>query len=103
MGAWQSVGIRDFFTAANRSIPGLTVSAHVLRNAVDITLACPLETELAVHNSAGDRVRTLGNGRTVTLVWDGTDNRGADLPAGMYYVAAQTAAGTAMEKIVKPE
>jgi flagellar hook assembly protein FlgD len=55
------------------------------------------KVELAIHNVAGQRVRTLAGGlqspAKYLLEWDGRDDLGRRLPAGVYI--ARLAAGGA--------
>ncbi len=64
---------------------------------------------LSITDSSGAVVKTLALGQTAagdgSIAWDGTDNRGAQLPAGTYNVAVtganadgSTFAGTALVK-----
>ncbi|MEO6463892.1 MAG: FlgD immunoglobulin-like domain containing protein, partial [Candidatus Eisenbacteria bacterium] len=52
---------------------------------------------LAVYDGRGRRVRALHAGPMTAgrhvLAWDGRDDRGADMPAGLYFVRATTAGG----------
>ena len=68
---------------------GATPAPFSSETAIGYSLAVESDVELAVFGVDGRRVRTLERGRRpvgVHLVrWDGTDDRGSALAAGMYY------------------
>jgi hypothetical protein len=59
---------------------------------------------LRIYDVAGRRVRTLDDGHLpagqFARTWDGTDDGGRSLPAGVYFARLKTAALTRSEKIV---
>ncbi|MDZ7372948.1 MAG: M1 family aminopeptidase [candidate division KSB1 bacterium] len=77
--------------------PGTTISFELERSE---------RVEVAVFNLLGQKVRTLVQGRLDvglhTLSWDGRDERGIDLPSGVYFVELRTDGGrVARTKAVK--
>jgi hypothetical protein len=67
------------------------------------TLPAAGRVELAIHDAAGRRVRTLLAADLPAgphaPVWRGDDDAGRPVPAGVYLVALRTAAGTATAKL----
>ena len=65
----------------------------------------PAEGELAVHDLAGRRVRTIYSGAIerglTTITWDGRDERGAELRAGVYLVRFTAAGEAAVARILR--
>ena len=68
---------------------GATPAPFASETAIGFSLAVESDIELAVFGIDGRRVRTLERGHQVVGVhrirWDGTDDRGTPLAAGMYY------------------
>jgi len=60
---------------------------------------------LAVYDGRGRRVRLLHDGPLPagrrTMAWDGRDDRGADVPDGLYFVRATTARGVETMRAVR--
>jgi hypothetical protein len=65
--------------------------------AVEFSLGVPGEVRLTVHDASGRRVRTLADGQraagTGRVEWDGLDDAGRRVAAGVYFVNLE-AAGT---------
>lgn len=63
------------------------------------------EAALVVYDGRGRRVRVVHDGRLGagrrTFTWDGRDERGAEMPAGLYFVRATTAHGDASLRAVR--
>jgi glucose/arabinose dehydrogenase len=63
------------------------------------------EAGLAIYDGRGRRVRVVHDGRLEagrrTFTWDGRDERGAEMPAGLYFVRATTAHGNATLRAVR--
>lgn len=57
--------------------------------------------ELQIHDISGRPVRTLHDAEGSLFLWDGCDNDGNPLPAGMYLVLAKTQDSFATLKVVK--
>lgn len=75
------------------------------RTTVHYTVASRGDVDLLVYNASGRLVRTLIDGvhRDVgshDAVWDGLDDRGRPVAAGVYLLLARTAAGEASSKMV---
>ena len=87
-------GIRRFTVSAGDAIQKLTITnTQVQRNRAtgSITLNCgvsiPAEVTMRLRSTSGKIVRTLGPvkvGAQGTLNWDGRDDQGRNLPAGIY-------------------
>ncbi len=64
-----------------------------------------LTGEVAIYDPAGRRVRTVRRGAMArglsTLTWDGRDDRGAELRAGVYLVRVSAATGSAVARILR--
>jgi len=79
------------------------------RGATSLTLELSRagQADVIVFDAGGRRVRTLLAGRldagSHTLGWDGTDDAGTRVGAGVYFVRARAAEGTARRRIVKVE
>jgi len=60
---------------------------------------------VSLHDASGRLVRTLANGTlsagTHPMSWDGNDDAGRALPAGLYFVAADAAGTHAAGRVVK--
>lgn len=63
-----------------------------------------VEVDISIYGAAGRVVRTLLTGRqspgTVRLPWDGTDEGGRRVPAGLYFCRASWPGGTASARIL---
>jgi hypothetical protein len=91
-------------------VPGVSLAADgrnpsggpaVLR----MTLPARGHVEVTVHDAAGRRLRTLANGSfpagPTRLRWDGRDDGGKRVAAGVYFVSAKTGSGSATRKVVR--
>jgi hypothetical protein len=61
------------------------------------------EAALRVYDARGRKVRALWTGRSLTPVqvsWDGSDDAGGRVPAGIYYASLQSDAGSQTRKVV---
>lgn len=60
---------------------------------------------VSVHDVTGALVRRVADGwhdrGAASFVWDGADERGRDVPAGVYFYRVRTATGTATERVVR--
>ncbi len=73
-----------------------------------VTLRCNLpvagEVGLTIHSPSGRRVRDLFSGRQETVnsayVWDGRDDRGVEMPSGVYLANLRSAQGDAVTRLV---
>jgi hypothetical protein len=71
---------------------------------IEFALASRGEVDLGVYDLSGRRVRSLDRstreaGRHVVR-WDGRDDRGGGLPAGIYFLRASTRAATQTRRLV---
>jgi hypothetical protein len=64
---------------------------------IPYTINQPATIELSVFNTLGQKVRTLVDGQVApgnhTIIWNGTDNAGNDVGAGVYYCRMMTPEG----------
>ncbi|HZM15727.1 MAG TPA: Ig-like domain-containing protein [Candidatus Krumholzibacteria bacterium] len=71
---------------------------------VDYGLAQSERAEIILYNARGQRVRTLASERQSAgrklLFWDGTDARGARVPAGIYFLRSILGPRTETRKVV---
>jgi flagellar hook assembly protein FlgD len=62
------------------------------------------DVSLAIYNLLGQRVRTLVRGKeqsgSVTVIWDGKDDRGGDLSSGIYFCRLQAGESSQTKKLV---
>ena len=72
---------------------------------VRLEMGAPGMLEAQVLDVAGRRVRTLERGQRAAgahvLEWDGRDERGAAIVAGVYYLRVRTGGGTQVRRIVR--
>ncbi len=72
-----------------------------------LELDAPGQTEVAVFDAGGRRVRTLLSGGLEPgrhlVAWDGMDDRGGRAGAGVYFVRARVANGGATRRVVRVE
>ena len=104
------VGVDDPFAGG---IPGGPARARALpnpsRGGVTFSHTRPLagDWEIGIFDVRGRRVRALGrgtapsSGETVTRSWDGRDEAGAAVPAGVYFYVLRDGAGLLREKVVR--
>ncbi len=84
---------------------GLRAQPSLLRGAVRIIMS-PMSggsTSIEIVNSTGRVVRGLRPGRESSVVWDGTDESGRDVPKGVYFVTLRTPELVERVKVVKVE
>jgi hypothetical protein len=84
-----------------------TARPSLARGRTMIRYQIPTEghVSLSVYDPSGSLVRTLVSspmqpGRH-SVRWDGTDSRGRELPAGVYFIRLETAGGAREQKVVK--
>jgi len=86
---------------------GVRVAPNPARGPATIRFDLPQAgpVRLSVFNAAGRLVRRLESGvrpaGSHVAVWDGYDDRGAPLPAGIYFAALDTPGGATSSKIVR--
>lgn len=92
---------------ADQPTRALSLAPNPFSGATTITLAPPTPgtAAVAIHDPAGRTVRILSNGRSlpdgrVALDWDGTDDAGRSLPAGIYFARPISAEGGLVRAIV---
>jgi hypothetical protein len=94
------------------SLPTGVLAYPVPYSAGELTIAfatvtvggAPVESEVAIYDVAGRRVKTVARGRFADAVgvvkWDGRDNNGAPVASGIYFVRVTTAQSTHVRKLV---
>lgn len=74
------------------------------RTTISFTTPAADRTRVTVHDPRGRRVRTLRDGAAAagrnSVAWDGRDDGGRALPAGLYLVRVQQAQETAVVRVV---
>ncbi len=97
------VGIEESRQSASRSSL-VTVSSNPFRRQLAINLARLMDTDLClrVFDISGACVRTLINGKVTRGVayWDGRDAAGHVLPAGVYFLKAETSQAAETQKLI---
>lgn len=84
----------------------LSVSPNPAARSVEIRYVVPASSELdlSVYDPAGRRVRTLHAGSQTAgehvTTWNGTDESGRPVPAGVFFTRLRTADGTWTQKVV---
>lgn len=81
---------------------GMTgIQVHVAGAPTDPTV----QGEVVIHDLTGRRIRTIHRGTLVrgltTLTWDGRDEGGAELKAGVYVARFTTADGAAIARLIR--
>lgn len=73
--------------------------------ALSYQLPARQHVKVSVYNVAGQRVRTLWDGAqeagTHSVTWDGRDDTGKHVSAGVYFSALETEAGTLSKKMIR--
>ena len=82
------------------------VSPNPVSDKATIRWQAPIEAHvsLSVHNTAGQLVRMLADGRTKlgahSVTWDSKDSRGRHVPASVYFYRLDTPGFRAVKKAV---
>jgi hypothetical protein len=100
------VGVKQQEPVRVPAVARLTASPNPFLGQTRIRLsAAPVQgTELAVFGADGRQVRRLAiAGQRPGVVWDGRDDAGKKLPAGVYYVRAPGVRSVVPDKLVKVE
>ncbi|NNE43820.1 MAG: hypothetical protein HKN12_06410 [Gemmatimonadetes bacterium] len=94
-----SAGTPSWSLGPVRPQPGLRTQTLVLRT------PGPMTADISVHNVVGHRVRTLHRGMIPAgdreLAWDGRDERGRRVGAGMYWIRVSDGRTTVTRKSVR--
>ncbi len=89
-------------------LPGAVFALSVFPNPfnpvtrLDYTIAGPGHLNLKIYNLRGELVRTLIDGRVRTsghVMWDGTDNGGAQVSSGVYFSEARMGTEILVHKV----
>lgn len=71
---------------------------------IDLDLPAGAMVRVSIHDAAGRRVRTLASGAlplgSHRLTWDGRDDAGTSVPAGVYFVQSELGASKLSRKLV---
>lgn len=108
LGEWPA-GDHAHLPDSPRTLTTLSVGPNPARGpcVFRLTLAREGDASLAVHDAAGRLVRTLSHGWSPagsrTLVWDGRDDAGRTLSAGIYFARLRTVDGNVVAKIALTE
>ncbi len=100
MGAYEwnpTVGTEEHQTRnAKRQTPNLKVSPNPFtgQTAITVLMQKAADIDITIYNIAGLRIKTLMQGNqpagTCTLFWNGTDENGTFVPAGVYIAVLKT-------------
>ena len=94
----STVVASEFFEINN----GLLVYPNPFSSGVTIQLLHKYEKlSVSVYNQSGDCVRTLEMQNTTDIFWDGSNNNGSNLPAGIYFMKVNTNSQSTFIKLVK--
>lgn len=87
--------------ASPRATASVVPNPFTDRAAILVHAACK---SAAVYNSSGRLVRSFGHSQFVSrqssIVWDGADDAGRPLPAGVYTCVVETARGNSAQRLV---
>lgn len=109
-GLWSSVFPHDYLSTHDANFP----SAHTLAQnypnpfnpstTINYSLASDSQVEIDVYDLKGRRVQELHQGLTLagyhTLEWNGQDELGNSVPAGVYFCRLKTQTGSSTIKMV---
>lgn len=99
-------GVAEESTELERALVLYSLAPNPFSRSTVISCAVPRgagEVEVSIYSAAGRRVRTLvdrGAGDLRRLVWDGRDEHGQDVAAGVYLIRAATGMEIASGKLV---
>jgi flagellar hook assembly protein FlgD len=88
------------------TILGIHATPNPFTGSVALRIAGPRATaaRILIFNAAGRLVRTPWKGtltgRAFTVSWDGRDESGREVPAGVYLIRAQGTSGSAVRRLV---
>ncbi len=88
------------WTSGRRPPPAVTRGSTTL----SLELTASARATIVVYDAAGRRVRVLADGElgagTHAIAWDGRDQRGAAVPAGVYFVRASAGDARREQRLV---
>lgn len=109
-GGYYSVGFPPSVSSAQDAAPsasaGLRAAPNPTSDEASISFSLPSAGPVQVRffDASGRLVRTLLDGELpagpMSLTWDGRDDRGEDMPAGVYFSRVETAVGTIAGRVV---
>jgi hypothetical protein len=99
------LGIHDTETNPPLKAISLNISPNPFSRLVQINYQIPYNQEIfsiMIYDASGRSVREFNSTpiQSNSLIWDGTDEKGLDVPAGIYFVRLASAETEAIEKIV---
>lgn len=106
---WQHVGIEEH-DAAIPTAAALSANPNPFTSAT--TIRCTMQDagytihdiSICVYDAMGRQVKSLDHASWIvdheSVVWDGTDDSGKRLPAGIYFARIDSASGTRSQKLV---
>jgi len=100
--AGTSAGVATFLAPVS---PNPVLRGSVFRYSVgaDLTPHGPVEVSLALYDTQGRKVRVLRNGRDgageYLLTWDGADQGGIPVPAGVYFARFRAGPWTQVSRV----
>ncbi|GAH52318.1 unnamed protein product, partial [marine sediment metagenome] len=78
--------------------------SRVNRTLIEYVIPVQSNVNIMIYNSLGQNIETLVNRRkragTYTVVWDGSDNFGKKVPAGVYFITFETEENKQTEKLL---
>jgi flagellar hook assembly protein FlgD len=82
--------------------PSLSAAPNPFTRGVELTLGGAGSFDrLEVLDLAGRRVRSFSVQGSSTILWDGHDDQGEEMPAGVYLVRIHGASNTITRRVVK--
>ena len=107
-GFWKTKAASPLLVAISESAslaPGLSIQPNPFSAEVAVDITTPSEHELAVTvlNFLGQPVKRLYKGAVagkIRLSWNGCDGKGRPLPAGLYFIRAQSEAGASTRRVM---
>jgi hypothetical protein len=92
--AWSLTDAPDLGTSLGLELSPAAPNPFNPRTCIAFTLPAAERVRVTVHDAAGRRVATLVNGERAAgrheLVWNGENERGATLPAGVYIIRMES-------------
>jgi hypothetical protein len=98
--------VEETFYGIDRNMEPLRAAPNPFRSGVTIRFSLPEsgETILRVYNSNGTLVRTLADGvlrsGSHAFEWDGRNDRGTRMPAGVYFARMESRSGRRSERLM---
>jgi uncharacterized membrane protein len=98
-------GVEPIATAPRLELSAPSPNPSSATTRLELTLATASRAEVSVFDAAGRRVATLIEGDLEagrrSVAWDGKDQNGHRVPAGLYFARLSTTEGTTSQRIVR--